>query len=170
MELNNLDSVFAAISDLVEEADALLLSEGIEIDSNIETAQDYVEAVATLLDENDLDEELEETLCLGLAAINGLVEHHGELVEGSYGPKSREYASASNERSRAAKAFRRALDKLTAVHGEGPNRDYSRYDKKGSDELMDKARSKEDSPSSFRMARLDKLIAMQSGKKQSASK
>lgn len=63
------EDILGSVAVLMDDADTMLEQAGFTIDESIEAPEDFIEALAQLLDENDLDEEVEELLCLNIALI-----------------------------------------------------------------------------------------------------
>lgn len=118
------EAIDNSILDAVEATDSILSANGIQIDESIATPEDYVEVLASILDENDLAEDVEEALCLSVALIESLMDEANALVEsedvdededgldeGKMKPERRKAMQASKQHTRDMLGFRRvALD------------------------------------------------------------
>lgn len=69
----NYESLTESVAELMEDVDAVLDSIGISIDESIQEPKDFVETVAAILDEHDLDESVEELLCLAVGLIESFM-------------------------------------------------------------------------------------------------
>jgi len=107
--MNLSENTAEAVAELMDDAAAILDAAGFSIDESVTEPQDFIEAVADLLDENDLDEDSEENLCLGLALIEAFMGgfdielNEEELAEGEL-PEASMLA-------RLNKSARRAIEK-----------------------------------------------------------
>lgn len=101
MEENN---VLESVASLLDDADAMLEVAGFEIDDSIEDPTDFIEQVISILDTEDMDEDIAETLCLNIAIIESLLDEdsEGEVDEASMMAKLH-------------KSMRRSLQKRGAI-------------------------------------------------------
>lgn len=88
------------VAEVMDSTDAFLDSLGISIAENIETPKEYIETLASILDENELDEDVEEVLCLSVALVESLLS--GESAE----------LDERSMRAKLDKAWRRSMEKL----------------------------------------------------------
>lgn len=107
--MNLSENTAEAVAELMDDAAAILDVAGFSIDESVTEPQEFIEAIADLLDENDLDEASEEALCLGLALIEAFMGgleielDEEELAEGEL-PEASMLA-------RLNKSARRAIEK-----------------------------------------------------------
>lgn len=113
MKINN-ESLTESVAELMEDADSLLRSLGISIDESIEEPQDFVATVAAILDENDLDEEVEETLCLAIGLIESFMLNRDiqlEDLEEDEDESAEPEVAESSMLSKLNKSMRRRIEK-----------------------------------------------------------
>jgi hypothetical protein len=107
--MNLSENAVEAVAELMGDATAILDAAGFSIDESVTGPQDFVDVVADLLDENDLDEDTEETLCLGIALIESFLS--GFEIELSASELAEGELPEASMLSRLNKAARRAIEK-----------------------------------------------------------
>lgn len=112
------DIILESVAELMDDADAMLEQAGIQIDESVISPEEFIEAIAEVLDDNDLDEDLEAALCLNVALIERFLldeeesdgveeaEDADESVEAE-GPPLDEKSTLS----RLHKSLRRSIEK-----------------------------------------------------------
>lgn len=72
VKINN-ETLIESVAELMDDADALLRSVGFSIDESVDDPQKFVEIIAEILSEHDLDEDVEGMLCLGASLIESFM-------------------------------------------------------------------------------------------------
>lgn len=111
MKINN-ESLTESVAELMEDVDTILESLGISIDESIQEPQNFVETVAAILDENDLDEDVEEALCLAIGLIESFMLNKDIQLEEDEDDSDEETEVAeASMLSKLNKSMRRRIEK-----------------------------------------------------------
>jgi len=123
--LNN-ESLVETVAELMDDADTVLEFVGISIDESVEDPQEFVETLAEILEENEFDADVAESLRLGASIIESLMQNLNEdteTTEGSWSPEQRRAMRHQKSLvfggSAKGHQVRRDLDRA-ATRGKGP--------------------------------------------------
>ena len=68
------DTLMEQVNELAGDADDLLADLGIEVDESVDSASEYMETIAAILDEQEFDEEAENALCAIYAQLESAIK------------------------------------------------------------------------------------------------
>lgn len=110
MKINN-ETLTESVAELMDDADALLNLAGISIDEAVEDPQEFIETLAEILDENDLEEDVEELLCLNIALIESFMLNKDVQLEDIEDDDNEPDVTEASMTAKLHKAMRRRIEK-----------------------------------------------------------
>lgn len=112
MELTESEVKF--IDELIADTDDLLASEGIEIQESVETVDAYVDALNLILKDEDLQEDVQEALALGIALLEGPIHTANRLMKKSTPAEIERIAKGQRRVGNAEFPKKTSIDQKTA--------------------------------------------------------